>query len=677
MKTEYLIHEYMWSNHCISGNKLGWGITASSMPEDRAYLRELEKLAQAAVIDKTGKTEVDELVYSSVCGFVKMSSVPCESGEDKRQNKRVRIYQPKAPESNPAAYLAPGGEWAEEESVGYLQPLFLEEPEFHRKDILQEMNLMSRLPEFMQVVFWCLSGHSEGINIVAPDWKEEEFAEKAKSLMYVIHSLLPQPARERAGYVSFTREAIPSVSFYFSKKVCGTKYFNLSEKSERNDWENTQTALDQYFYNGFAQASQKEDEIYRDFQKTAGKYLKTVRDNGNLLKKVEWIFYDIARKHGQGALSIEILSENFPELLYWVCKDKALEYVAEDILKEIRKYKFSSKERQKYIENLLTGMTGRSRERILKEIDRVLGEVFEEDKVEFASLLAVIREKNKDIYTSLLCETLANQKLSDYGKSLFRMNARDMESLYKYVKDFNEEKVPGEQKDEILRTGIGLLNEELFDKDWFELFDKIAIHLNRREQWIKILQDFVKQLQEHAALFNKKQLDTACYVEEMLGGYRPETRMVLRQERGHRTHRIKKGSLPAAAKTWMIIPLGIAAFVVFYFVFYFAITKFDLKTPGREDDDVEESEKNIKLSNNNYTAIATGVLAAVGGKENITGADYCATRLRLEVKDSSAVNEKAVKAAGAAGVIRPSKTSCQVVIGPQVQFVFDELKKML
>ena len=143
------------------------------------------------------------------------------------------------------------------------------------------------------------------------------------------------------------------------------------------------------------------------------------------------------------------------------------------------------------------------------------------------------------------------------------------------------------------------------------------------------------------------------------------------------TDLVFSASLPAAAKIWMIIPLGIAAFVVFYFVFYFAITKFDLKTPGREDDDVEESEKNIKLSNNNYTAIATGVLAAVGGKENITGADYCATRLRLEVKDSSAVNEKAVKAAGAAGVIRPSKTSCQVVIGPQVQFVFDELKKML
>ncbi|MDD6319584.1 MAG: PTS transporter subunit EIIC [Oscillospiraceae bacterium] len=137
-------------------------------------------------------------------------------------------------------------------------------------------------------------------------------------------------------------------------------------------------------------------------------------------------------------------------------------------------------------------------------------------------------------------------------------------------------------------------------------------------------------------------------------------------------------SLPAANNTWMISPLGIAAFVVFYLVFYFAITKFDLKTPGREDEDDEmEAEKSIKLANNNYTDVASAVLAAVGGKDNVTGADYCATRIRFEVKDSTLVNEKAVKAAGAAGVIRPSKTACQVVIGTQVQFVYDELKKML
>ena len=136
-------------------------------------------------------------------------------------------------------------------------------------------------------------------------------------------------------------------------------------------------------------------------------------------------------------------------------------------------------------------------------------------------------------------------------------------------------------------------------------------------------------------------------------------------------------SLPAAAKTWMIIPLGIAAFVVFYLVFYFAITKFDLKTPGREDEDAEEAEKKVVLANNNFTEVASKVLAAVGGKDNVAQVDCCATRLRFEIKDYTAVDEKAVKAAGAAGVIRPTKNTCQVIIGTKVQFVYDELKKML
>ena len=142
------------------------------------------------------------------------------------------------------------------------------------------------------------------------------------------------------------------------------------------------------------------------------------------------------------------------------------------------------------------------------------------------------------------------------------------------------------------------------------------------------------------------------------------------------TDLVFSASLPAAAKTWLIIPLGIAAFVVFYVVFRFAITKFDLKTPGREDDDIDESEKSIKLSNNNYTEVAKAVLAGCGGKENITSIDNCITRLRLEVKDTTKVNEKAIKAAGAAGVIRPGKTSVQVIIGTQVQFVADEFKKL-
>ncbi|MFR8999975.1 MAG: hypothetical protein ACLVIY_05770 [Anaerobutyricum soehngenii] len=56
-------------------------------------------------------------------------------------------------------------------------------------------------------------------------------------------------------------------------------------------------------------------------------------------------------------------------------------------------------------------------------------------------------------------------------------------------------------------------------KTGYELFDKIAVHLNRKEQWIKILEDFVGQLQAHASLFDRKQMETACYVEDMLYMY--------------------------------------------------------------------------------------------------------------------------------------------------------------
>lgn len=134
--------------------------------------------------------------------------------------------------------------------------------------------------------------------------------------------------------------------------------------------------------------------------------------------------------------------------------------------------------------------------------------------------------------------------------------------------------------------------------------------------------------------------------------------------------------LPATANTWMIIPLGIAAFVVFYLVFRFAIVKFDLKTPGREDEDAEEDKRAV-LANDDFTRVAEIILEGLGGKENVTSLDNCITRLRMEIKDYTQVDEKKIKSAGVAGVMRPSKTAVQVVVGTKVQFVADELKKML
>ena len=137
---------------------------------------------------------------------------------------------------------------------------------------------------------------------------------------------------------------------------------------------------------------------------------------------------------------------------------------------------------------------------------------------------------------------------------------------------------------------------------------------------------------------------------------------------------VLSAQMPAAAKTWLILPIGLVAFVLFYVVFLFAIKKWDLKTPGREDD--QEEELKIELATDDFTTMASIILEGCGGKENIVSIDNCITRLRLEVKDRLLVDEKKIKSSGAAGVIRPGKTSVQVIIGTKVQFVADEFKKL-
>ncbi len=132
---------------------------------------------------------------------------------------------------------------------------------------------------------------------------------------------------------------------------------------------------------------------------------------------------------------------------------------------------------------------------------------------------------------------------------------------------------------------------------------------------------------------------------------------------------------PMAVNPLLLIPVGLVFGVIYYFVFKFVIIKWDLKTPGREDD--EEDEEKIELANDDFTSIAQLVLEGLGGKDNIKDIDYCATRVRAEIADYTQVDEKKIKKAGVAGVVRPSKTAVQVIVGPKVQFVYDEIKKML
>ena len=131
---------------------------------------------------------------------------------------------------------------------------------------------------------------------------------------------------------------------------------------------------------------------------------------------------------------------------------------------------------------------------------------------------------------------------------------------------------------------------------------------------------------------------------------------------------------PFAQNPLLLIPIGLAVGAVYYVVFRFVIVKFNMKTPGREDDNIDETK--VELANNDFTGIAKIVLEGVGGPANVTSIDNCITRLRLEIKDYTLIDEHKIKSAGVAGVIRPSKTAVQVIIGTKVQFVADEFKKL-
>ena len=93
-----------------------------------------------------------------------------------------------------------------------------------------------------------------------------------------------------------------------------------------------------------------------------------------------------------------------------------------------------------------------------------------------------------------------------------------------------------------------------------------------------------------------------------------------------------------------------------------------------EDDDLDE--ENITLANDDFTAMAAVILEGLGGSANVKSIDNCITRLRLEINDDNKIDEAKIKSSGAAGIIRPGKGNIQVIIGPKVQFVADEMEKL-
>lgn len=131
-----------------------------------------------------------------------------------------------------------------------------------------------------------------------------------------------------------------------------------------------------------------------------------------------------------------------------------------------------------------------------------------------------------------------------------------------------------------------------------------------------------------------------------------------------------------------IIPVGIVFFLLYYFTFYNLIKMKNIPTLGREvateyGAEVVEEEKELTLASKNYEYMAKKLLQAFGGADNVTDAFSCNTRLRVEVKDSSLVDEQRIKQLGVSGIIKPTEKNYQVIIGLEVTYIMADFNKLL
>lgn len=133
---------------------------------------------------------------------------------------------------------------------------------------------------------------------------------------------------------------------------------------------------------------------------------------------------------------------------------------------------------------------------------------------------------------------------------------------------------------------------------------------------------------------------------------------------------ILSSNLPLAMKPYMLIVQGLVFAVIYYSVFRFAILKFDLKTPGREEADPTET---VVV---NTSEKAAQYLKALGGHGNLTSIDSCITRLRLSIKDLSKTDEATLKAIGAMGVVRMGEHNLQVIVGTEAEEIAHAMKQI-
>lgn len=130
-----------------------------------------------------------------------------------------------------------------------------------------------------------------------------------------------------------------------------------------------------------------------------------------------------------------------------------------------------------------------------------------------------------------------------------------------------------------------------------------------------------------------------------------------------------------ATKPLLILPLGAFFFVLYYVTFSFIIKKMNYQTLGREsEEEIEKLNENKKVEEDGEV---DNFIIALGGLDNFITADSCITRLRLDLKDRSLVDEKMLKQLGSKGVIKPGQTSVQVILGAKAERIANGIREKL
>ncbi|QLB12571.1 PTS system N-acetylglucosamine-specific IIB component (Glc family) /PTS system N-acetylglucosamine-specific IIC component (Glc family) [Bisgaardia hudsonensis] len=130
---------------------------------------------------------------------------------------------------------------------------------------------------------------------------------------------------------------------------------------------------------------------------------------------------------------------------------------------------------------------------------------------------------------------------------------------------------------------------------------------------------------------------------------------------------------PLAIQWYMLLVQGVVFGVIYYLVFRAVIKAFNLKTPGREDDQVESQ---VETQNVSREERAKGFVDALGGKDNLVAIDACITRLRLTLADRSKIDEAKLKALGSKGNVKLGENNLQVILGPEAELIADTMKQL-